>query len=362
MLWLVKGLGAGGAERLLLLSARRRGPGIRPSVAYLLPWKDALRPDLEATGVPVTCLGARRVWDPRWILRLRRLLDDFDVVHAHSPLAAVGARIARASRPRRRPALITTEHNVWGSHARATRVADDLTARGRETHLAVSEAVRSSLPARLRATTEVVRYGIDVPATVERRSRRTAVRSELGFSDDDLVVGTVANLRATKGYPDLLAAAREVVAAVPAARFVAVGQGPLADDLAAARDATGLGDRFTFLGYRADAPAVMAAFDVFCLASHYEGLPIALMEALALGLPVVSTTAGGIRELVTADVDAVLVPPGEPGRLAAALTEVLTRPDRRAELAAAAAARGAALDVGDAVARVEAVYAEVAAR
>ena len=82
-------------------------------------------------------------------------------------------------------------------------------------------------------------------------------------------------------------------------RFVAAGRGPLEDELRAQKDRLGLGDRFTFLGYRADAVRVMAAFDVFCLASHYEGLPIALMEALALGLPVVATDVGGVAELVT---------------------------------------------------------------
>ncbi|MFM8973264.1 MAG: glycosyltransferase [Actinomycetota bacterium] len=365
VLWLVKGLGAGGAERLLVHSARHRGANVRPTVAYLLPAKDALRPDLEAAGVPAVCLGATRGWDPRWILRLRRLLgrEGFAVVHVHSPLAAIGVRIARATLPgRRRPALVTTEHNVWDGHARLTRLLDGLTARGRERHLAVSEAVRVSLPRRLRPDTEVIRYGIEVAETTARRSGRAGARAEIGAGDDDLVVGTVANLRATKGYPDLLAAAADVVTAVPATRFVAVGQGPLAETLAAERDERGLADRFTFLGYRADAPAVMAGFDVFCLASRHEGLPVVLMEALALGLPVVATTAGGVAELVTDGVDAVLVPPARPEALAAALVDLLRDPARRAALGRAAAARGALRDGTGAIRRVGAVYAEGTAR
>ncbi|MFM7223946.1 MAG: glycosyltransferase, partial [Actinomycetota bacterium] len=292
---------------------------------------------------------------------LRR--EGFSVVHAHSPIAVIGARIARATiSAQRRPALVTTEHNVWSSHARLTRLADRLTARGRERHLAVSEAVRVSLPRRLRPDTEVIRYGIEVAETTARRSGRAGARAEIGAGDDDLVVGTVANLRATKGYPDLLAAAADVVTAVPATRFVAVGQGPLAETLAAERDERGLADRFTFLGYRADAPAVMAGFDVFCLASRHEGLPVVLMEALALGLPVVATTAGGVAELVTDGVDAVLVPPARPEALAAALVDLLRDPARRAALGRAASARAADLDVTDAILRVEAVYAEVTAR
>ena len=93
--------------------------------------------------------------------------------------------------------------------------------------------MRASLPRRLRSQTAVIRYGIEVAVTASRRHDRLAARAEIGAAPDDLVIGTVANLRATKGYPDLLAAARQVIATEPRARFVAVGQGPLADDLRA---------------------------------------------------------------------------------------------------------------------------------
>ena len=155
----------------------------------------------------------------------------------------------------------------------------------------MSAAVRDSLPAADPGRTRVVRYGVDA-AEVRRRGASTGPRSAaaLGVADDEILIGTVANLRATKGYPDLLVAApRRSCAGSPTARFVAVGRGPLEDELRAQHAQLGLGDRFEFLGFRPDAVRVMSAFDVFCLPSHHEGLPIALMEALALGLPVVAT-------------------------------------------------------------------------
>jgi len=367
VLWLIKGLGAGGAERLLVQHARYRDrTGVEPAVAYLLPHKTTLAAGLEEEGCrPVVCLGARRSWDPRWILRLRRLLrrSDFDVVHIHSPLVAVGARLALWSiPPSKRPRTVVTEHNVWSSHAPLTRVADRLTARPSETHLAVSAAVRGSLPPAIRDHTQVVRYGVDADEVGRHRADRAAARAELGAAEHEVVIGTVANLRATKGYPDLLDAARIVVDELPDVRFVAVGRGPLEDELRSQQARLELGDRFVFLGYRPDALAVMSAFDVFCLPSHFEGLPVALMEALALGLPVVATRVGGVAEVVTDGEEAVLVPPAHPAELAAALVALARDPQRRAVMGAAALERSTRFDAPQSVRAVEAVYREVAGR
>ena len=118
-----------------------------------------------------------------------------------------------------------TEHNVWQSHTRLTRFSDRLTADSREVRLAVSAAVRDSLPPEMRARTRVVRHGIDTVKVRAGISARDAVRASLGVEKGHLVVGTVANLRATKGYPDLLHAARTVLDQAESVRFVSVGRG-----------------------------------------------------------------------------------------------------------------------------------------
>jgi glycosyltransferase involved in cell wall biosynthesis len=288
--------------------------------------------------------------------------DHFDLIHVHSPLVGIGARLAVRTLPRsRRPRIVVTEHNVWGSHARPTRWADRLTAGRSEVHLAVSTAVQESLPSRIRSRSRVVRYGIDTDA-VRRAADPRAARARLGVRDDEILIGTVANLRATKGYPDLLLAARAVIDRVPNVRFAAVGRGPLEDELRAEHARLGLGTRFEFLGFRPDAVPVMSAFDVFCLASHHEGLPVALMEALALGLPTVVTRVGGVSELVTDGDDAVIVPPGRPEVLADALTALAQDPVRRDALARRARARADALDASSAERAVEAVYREMVGR
>jgi glycosyltransferase involved in cell wall biosynthesis len=170
----------------------------------------------------------------------------------------------------------------------------------------------------------------------------------------------VANLRVQKAYPDLLEAAREVIERRPDVRFVAVGQGPLEAEIRAMHARLGLGDRLLLLGHRPDAVRVMGACDVFVLASHWEGLGVAVMEALALGLPVVATAVGGVPEVVEHGREGLLVPPGHPGELAAALLAVVSDDRLRREMSAAAARRGAALSIDAAVRRTEAVYYELA--
>lgn len=358
VLWLTKGLGPGGAERLLLSFAQNADHDrFELHAAYLLPWKDHLVADLETAGVTVHCVDSAKPWDVRWWWRLRRLIATIgiDVVHLHSPLVAAQARLVLRTLRRRRPRVVTTEHNVWSSHQLATRALNAGTI-GLDDHVfAVSDQVRDSMSLRVRDRVEVLIHGVDVDAIASRRQERSAARSEHGLDDDDVVVVTVANLRANKDYPNLLQAARRLVADGVPVTFLAVGQGPLEDELAAMKDDLGLGHRFRFLGYQADPIRVLAAGDVFCLSSQYEGLPIALLEALAMGLPVVSTEVGGVPAVITDGVEGRLVPAGDAVALAAAIAE-LADPAVRGRLAGAAASRCADFSIVHAVERQQEIY------
>lgn len=367
VLWLIKGLGPGGAERLLVdHAARADGAGVSYEVAYLLAHKHHLVAPLAERGVPVRCLGtAGRRLPLAWAWRLRRLLaaGRFDVLHAHSPYPAAVARLAVLTLPRRsRPVLVSTEHNVWPRHARLTRLANRLTFRLDGAHIAVSEEVRASVSPRLRDRVEVVVHGIDVEGVQRQRAHRAGVRRELGVGDGDVLVGTVANLRRSKGYPDLLEAALALSGETGLRlAFVAVGQGPLEARLRERCRTLGLDQSsFRFLGYREDAVRVAAGFDLFVLASIHEGLPIAMLEAMALGVPVVATRVGGIPEVVTDGVEGLLVPPARPDLLAEAIRTLAADAGRRAAMGAAAAERGSRFDIGPAVRTIEAVYSRLA--
>jgi glycosyltransferase involved in cell wall biosynthesis/predicted N-acetyltransferase YhbS len=355
---LIKGLGPGGAETLLSAAARAHDhDAFSIECAYVLPYKDHLAEQLERAGVRCHCLSTSRS-DPRWPLRLRRLIVEggFVVVHSHSPLPAAVGRLVVVSLPgAKRPKLVTTEHNAWDSFAVPTRWATRLTAGLDDAVYAVSEETRRSMRGRSASRCVTLQHGIDVAPTAARAAERAAVRTELGLGADDLVIGTVANYREQKDYPNLLRAAAELADRGVSARLVAVGQGPLEAEVAALRDELGLGERVILTGHRPDAARVMAAFDVFTLASKYEGLPVALMEALALGLPVVATRVGGVAETLTDD-DALLVPPGDPLALCDAWVKAIESPQLCEQLSGASRARAKEFDVRSAVDEYEACY------
>jgi GNAT superfamily N-acetyltransferase len=250
---------------------------------------------------------------------------------------------------------VTTEHNAWDTFATPTRWATRLTARLDDAVYAVSDETKRSMRGGAAERCVTLQHGIDVAATAAMTTERDAVRKELGIGDDELIIGTVANYREQKDYPNLLRAAADLDERGVPARIVAVGQGQLEADIVALRDELGLQERVMLTGHRPDAARVMAAFDVFTLASKYEGLPVALMEALALGLPVVATRVGGIAETLTDD-GAVLVPREDPIALCDAWVKVLESPQLRERLATASSARASDFDIRGAVNQYEACY------
>ena len=140
--------------------------------------------------------------------------------------------------------------------------------------------------------------------------------------------------------------------------YQVVGQGPLEAEIRAEHDRLGLEGCVDLLGERSDAIRVMSACDGFVLASNNEGLPVAVMEALALGLPVVGTEVGGMPEAVD-DTNGVLVPPRDPQALADALAALAADPERRIALAEGARRSSARFDISRTVARVEQIYTTV---
>jgi glycosyltransferase involved in cell wall biosynthesis len=364
VLWLIKGLGPGGAERLLVSQAGATDTdAFAITAAYLVPWKDHLVAELRDRGVDAVCLDGEREIDLRWAWRLRALVRDrgIEVVHVHSPYVAAVARLVLRTLPRRqRPALVATEHNRWPRHAPATRLANRATIGLDDADLAVSADVRATMSGRVRDRVEVVVHGVDRDDVRAAAAERDTVRAELGIGPDEIVIGTVANFRAEKGYDVLVDAAADALARDPGLRFVAVGQGPLEAEVRARHDRAGLGDRFLLTGYRDDAVRVMSAFDIFTLASRHEGLPVSLMDALVLGLPVVATRVGGIPEAIDDGTQGLLVAPDDPRALADAYVALAGDPTRRTAMGDAAAARGGSFDITIATRRLEALYRDLA--
>ena len=215
--------------------------------------------------------------------------------------------------------------------------------------IAVSQASYDALPASLQKRATTVVHGVDLALSDSllgrRAERRALVRSELHVDDGELLFLTVANLRPEKGYDVLLEAAKAIADSDLPIRVAAVGRGPLSDALRERHVELGLGDRFQFLGQRDDVLQLLVGADAFVLASHHEGLPVALMEATSVGLPIVASCVGGVPQVLDDEVDALLVPPGDPALLAQAMKRLASDPELRDRLGRQAKSRSSVFDI-----------------
>lgn len=261
---------------------------------------------------------------------LRQLLNEYpaDVLHAHGYRSDIlAALLPRTSRP----ALVATVHGFSPTNWRTRWYSrlDRLALRRFDRVLAVSGPIRERLiasgvkPGRV----QVVHNGIDVPPAP---ASRDLLRTELGITPNDFVVGTVGRLSPEKGHRDLL---RALALGPSELRLVLVGDGPERPGLEGMARTLGLDGRVTFLGLRHDVERLHPAFDLFALPSHTEGSPTALLEAFAYGTPVVATRVGAVPDMLRDEVEGVLVPPHSPALLAEALGKLFASAPLRQTMA-----------------------------
>lgn len=273
-------------------------------------------------------------FDFRTLSGLRKFFRDkkIDIVHAHNFAPLIYAGLAAHSLPRR-PRVVYSEHNQVNSASPSDLKKFGYYIRLADEAVAVSDNLHDILVRKLKVRTKVrtIKNGID-----DRRFEGVTgdrVRKELGVGPDDVLVGTAVVLSKQKGITYLMSAAAKVLERCPNAKFVVAGDGPLRAELEAELASKNLGDKFRLLGYRSDIPELLSAYDIYVLPSLWEGLPLALLEALRLGKFIVCTTVGGNPEVVTDGVHGFLVPPGEPAPLAEKLVEAIENRALRARAA-----------------------------
>ena len=354
----------GGEQQMAYLTEglRRRGHAVRLVVQ---PDGEAA-PRLEAAGFDVDRCRMRGEADPLSVVALARRMRAWrpDVVHLHTSHAhALGALAARfAGRPR--PAVVVSRRVDFSIYRRSFLGLNGFKYRhGLDRIVCVSEAIRRVLlddgldPARL----AVVRSAID-PERV-RGAARVDVRARLGLPAGAPVVLAVGALVGHKGHRHLVDALPAVVAAVPEARVVVAGEGPLRDELLAQARALGVAGALVLAGQVGDLPGWFADVDVLAMPSTEEGLGTSVLDGMAAGLAVVASAAGGLPEMVRDGVEGRLVPPGDAGALAAAVVALLRDPVARRAMGAAGAARvDAEFRVDRMVEGTLAVYEDVLAR
>jgi glycosyltransferase involved in cell wall biosynthesis len=341
-----------GTEQMVLdLASRFVADGHRViTVIPNVPELDSMAHDAQVIGANPVRVGRLFEADRNVMRNLAELYSVFrtnmpSVVHFHMPWAPVCFESILAARLARVPYLIRTEHNPimerFSLKQRVKmRILDALVQRivfvskgNLERH--VKNGARSAEKAC------VIPNGIDVSKVRSDHSVewRSQVRTELRLPQTRHLAVMVAALSRRKGVLDFVRAAQIACRLEPGLEFVVVGDGPSRREAEELADQLGLLDKIHFVGHRADVAQILVAFDIYVQPSHYEGLSIAMLEALAAGLPMVTTDVDGVADVLPGGLGAVTVEVGDVEGLALGVVKLATDPKCGQELASVSQTR-----------------------
>jgi glycosyltransferase involved in cell wall biosynthesis len=321
--------------------------------------KDLSEETLESMGIDITYLQKSK-FDLTTLPALLRVIRQkrTDILHLHGYGATTFGRIAAGMRSL--PAILHEHANLTDTPW-FQKVADAILERETDIALAVSQSTADFvIKARQLPPDKVKVVYLGVPLDEFSRRRTEAeiasARAELGAQRGDVVIGSVTRLHESKGNAYLVEAARLVLNRRPDARFIVVGEGPLQPELEDQARRLGLGDRFVFAGFAKDVARAVSAFDMSVFPSLWEGTPLTVFEALAMGKPIVATDADGLTDVLTHDRDALIVPKRDPVKLADAIVGLMDTPQDRERLGEAARITARQYDIATFVSKMERLY------
>ncbi len=336
---------AGTERHILELAAGLRD--LRVRVRLGCPEPSALRTRAAGLGLPTVTIQKGGLWDRPAIHTLTELLvaGEVDIVHAHNGRTGLSAAVSTSRSGVGRS--VVTQHFIEPGRLRQGILQRPLRAwahrwtNARIAHfIAISGPVRDAMIARGDATperTSVVPNGISPPDATSAQTAK--VRAEFGIPDDAPLVVCVARLEREKDVPTLIAAMKHVIASAPLTRCLIVGEGAERAALQAQIDRLGLGEQVILTGFRNDSIAFTAAADLFVLPSLAEPFGLAIVEAMALGRPVIAARTGGPGEIVVDGETGRLVEPSDPRMLSAAIATLNADPAMCARMGEAGRAR-----------------------
>ncbi len=343
VLHLIKSLGRGGAEMLLPETLRVHDQGkFAFRYVYFLPHKGQVAEDLRELGVTVDCIAATnnaailaRTPQVAAIAREWRA----DVIHCHLPIAGVVGRLVGklTGIP-----VVYTEHNKQERYHFLTRHLNLRTLAWNRHVITCSGDVKDSIEKHIQlphTPVEPLLNGVNTERFRRADFPRTRVRAELRLPPDKLIIGTVCVFRTQKRLHHWLVLAARLYAAHPDLHFVIVGDGPEESRLREQVTVQGMQDVISFPGRIQEVRPWLGAMDIYLMTSEFEGLPIAMLEAMSMELPVVATQAGGIGEAIDDRKEGFLAPVEGWEELEGPLLALIADAALRTEVGRAARAR-----------------------
>ncbi len=337
ILYVFAALPVGGAEQLLVSEMEGLDKDLFSPLVCVISEKGPIGELIEKMGFPVIPLHRmkKNQFDYGIIRELKKLMarERISIVHTHlydgGKYGRIAARMAKV------PVIIHSVHNIyvkrrskhhwfnWGLSFFTDRI------------IAVSEAVKASVVRYDRISPkkiEVIYNGIDL-SQGDLLPDRQALRSRLGITPEEMVIGVVARLEEQKGHRVLLEALSLMPELPASLKIVIIGDGKLRSQLEQDTLKRGLSSQVIFWGTRKPIFPILKALDFFLLPSLWEGFSLAILEAMAMGLPVIATKVGGAEEVITSGRHGLLIPPGDAPRLAEAIQEALLHRDKYLEMA-----------------------------
>jgi len=292
---------------------------------------NALFEEAQRREIPVHAIRERRRFDPGVLSRILNIVDreKVDIIHTHEVRSdLLGLICARA---RGLPVVATLHGWIRNDTRGKVLVFLDQLCLPRFDHVVAVSSVLAD---------EVLQFGLDpsrltvihnaiVLDRLKPDPNDRGLRQELHVADDEILIGKIGRLSPEKGIPDLLSAIREVRRAGHPARLALVGVGPEEESVRVLVADLGLDSAVHFLGYRKEMQAVYNSLDLVVQASHTEGMPNVIIEAMLIGVPVVATDVGGTREVLDGGKSGILVPAGKPAALAEAIARFCGNPQEQ---------------------------------
>lgn len=348
VLHLIKSLGRGGAEKLISETAKIHDQHrFEFHCIYFFHQPDYIVDELEDAGIQVHLIPSGNLSLFFQVKKIRQYIHQhkINIIHSHLPWAGILGRLV--GRKLEIP-IIYTEHNTWDRYNKFSYWGNRLTFKKQDVAIAVSNEVALSMElnllfdpikpnARLRVKT--IPNGVNTQLFQRNKEAGIAIRKDVGIPLDAFVIGKVAVFRDQKRLWLWIAVALEIIKQAPQTHFLLVGDGDWRERIVDLIQKSGKSAHFHMVGVQKDVVPYLSSMDVYMSSSEFEGLPVAMLEGMACGLPVVATNAGGIAEVVQDGVEGYLCAVENWQDLTALALRLIQNPELHSEMANAARRR-----------------------